>query len=63
MTQHHNWQKSSYSLDNNNCLEIAADIDGIVHLRESDEPGTVLTTTQARLRALLTLSRSEQRRL
>ncbi|MEU3787126.1 DUF397 domain-containing protein [Streptomyces sp900129855] len=50
------WQKSSYSGDSSNCVNIAADPtapNGMVHLRESDEPEVVLTTTPARLQALI----------
>jgi hypothetical protein len=48
------WQKSSFSgmEDNNNCLEIASFSEGVA-LRESEEPEVVLSTTQARLAALL----------
>jgi hypothetical protein len=57
------WQKSSFSDGNpgGDCLELAATghphahPEGIphIHLRESDRPGTVLTTHPAALRALL----------
>lgn len=48
------WQKSSFSGEpHQNCLELAASPDGAVHLRESDDPATVLTTTRPRLAALL----------
>ncbi|SER60213.1 protein of unknown function [Streptomyces sp. yr375] len=47
------WQKSSYSGDGSNCVNIAASPTGTLHLRESDEPGVVLTTTPTRLRALI----------
>ncbi|MFD7135598.1 DUF397 domain-containing protein [Streptomyces sp. NPDC059894] len=41
-----NWQKSSFSGsgDGNNCLELAS-TPTTLHLRESDDPATVLTTT------------------
>ncbi|MFF2074759.1 DUF397 domain-containing protein [Kitasatospora sp. NPDC058162] len=45
-----NWQKSSFSGTNTNCLEIASDSD-LVYLRESDDPTTVVTTTRAKLHA------------
>jgi hypothetical protein len=51
------WQKSSYSADNNNCLELAATPDGRIHLRESDEPAIFLTSTRVRVRALLARAR------
>jgi hypothetical protein len=47
------WQKSSFSAHASNCVNIGAASTGTVLLRESDEPGTVLTTTPAALRALL----------
>lgn len=50
------WQKSSFSGDdaNRDCVEVAASPGGdSLLLRESDEPGTVLLTTPASMRALL----------
>ncbi|WP_189787703.1 DUF397 domain-containing protein [Streptomyces capitiformicae] len=49
------WQKSSFSQDENgaNCLEIAAPEANRPLLRESDEPGKVITTTPAGLAALI----------
>ncbi|MBD3011067.1 DUF397 domain-containing protein [Streptomyces sp. 5-10] len=49
-----NWRKSSYSGagDGNSCIELAF-IGTTVALRESDDPRTVLTTSPARLGALL----------
>jgi hypothetical protein len=49
------WQKSSYSSGdvNQTCVELAHAPGGLVHLRESDIPGKVLTTTPTRLAALL----------
>jgi hypothetical protein len=49
------WCKSSYSGDdaNRDCLELAAAPDGTVHLRESDDPGVVVTTERAKLRAFI----------
>lgn len=48
------WQKSSFSggSGSGECIEVAATT-AAVHLRESDEPTTVLTTTPNRLAALL----------
>ncbi|KUO16965.1 DUF397 domain-containing protein [Streptomyces dysideae] len=53
MTQHA-WQKSSFSGggDAPDCVEVAARQDA-VHLRESDEPGTTITTTATGLAALI----------
>ncbi|MER5539697.1 DUF397 domain-containing protein [Streptomyces mirabilis] len=47
------WQKSSFSEDQANCVFVAVAPDGTIRLRESDEPGTVLTTTPDQLAALL----------
>ncbi|WP_371479816.1 DUF397 domain-containing protein [Kitasatospora sp. NBC_00315] len=48
------WQKSSYSGggDGADCIELAL-VDGAVLLRESDDPGVVVTTTPAKLRAFI----------
>ncbi|KUJ65708.1 hypothetical protein ACZ90_44285 [Streptomyces albus subsp. albus] len=45
-----NWRKSSYSGTgpDNNCMEAAA-AEGRIHIRESDDPATSLTTTRATL--------------
>lgn len=43
-----NWRKSSFSTDAANCVELAA-VDNGIHMRESDEPGTVIRTTPAAL--------------
>ncbi|MEU8649490.1 DUF397 domain-containing protein [Streptomyces sp. NPDC048737] len=60
MTSPENWQKSSYSGpdDGNDCLELAA-TPATLHLRESDTPTTVLTTTPAPLAHLLDAIRAE----
>ncbi|MCA6091495.1 DUF397 domain-containing protein [Streptomyces sp. SCA3-4] len=47
------WQKSSYSEAASSCLYLAAGTTGAIHLRESDTPDTVLTTTPGRLRPLI----------
>lgn len=48
-----NWQKSSFSGGGgNNCIQLAA-IGPRVGIRESTEPGMIVTTTPARLRAFL----------
>ncbi|MBD0694215.1 DUF397 domain-containing protein [Streptomyces sp. CBMA123] len=46
------WQKSSFSAANNECVEVRI-ANGAVELRESDEGDTVLRTTPAALSALL----------
>nr|WP_202447477.1 DUF397 domain-containing protein [Streptomyces sp. SID5468] len=49
------WQKSSFSNGQGtpDCVELAAGRSGTVHLRESDDPTTVLTADAAGLAALL----------
>ncbi|MEU0843573.1 DUF397 domain-containing protein [Streptomyces sp. NPDC005962] len=44
------WRKSSFSGhgETNDCVELAA-ADGEIRLRESDNPGDILTTTPDRL--------------
>ncbi|MDB1087980.1 DUF397 domain-containing protein [Streptomyces sp. ACA25] len=49
----HNWQKSSFSADAANCLNVATTAGGGTLFRESDDPDTVLATTPTRLAALL----------
>ncbi|MDJ0345327.1 DUF397 domain-containing protein [Streptomyces sp. H10-C2] len=44
-----------------NCLELAVSpSDGTIRLRESDAPGVVLTTTRARLAALLARIKADE---
>lgn len=47
------WQKSSYSTEGANCVNVAAASDGTLRMRESDDPDTILTATRAGLSALL----------
>jgi hypothetical protein len=47
------WQKSSYSNEGVNCVNVAAAPNGTVRLRESDEPDVVLTATRTGLSALI----------
>lgn len=47
-----NWQKSTFSGNAADCVEIAIS-DGVIHIRESDQPDEVVTTTPAKLRAFL----------
>ncbi|MDX3232624.1 DUF397 domain-containing protein [Streptomyces sp. ME19-01-6] len=48
------WRKSSFSEGGAvNCLEVATGPTGTPHLRESDDPNTVIATTPTALRALL----------
>ncbi|MFM9695734.1 DUF397 domain-containing protein [Streptomyces europaeiscabiei] len=51
------WQKSSYSSEGNNCLELATTSDGTIHLRESDDPTAALTFQPQQLIALLHTTR------
>ena len=48
-----NWQKSSFSAEAANCVYVAAADDGTIKLRESDDPGTIVTTTPENLRAFI----------
>ncbi|MFJ8627768.1 DUF397 domain-containing protein [Kitasatospora sp. NPDC093550] len=47
---HLDWQKSSTSGDGADYLEIASEGD-LVHIRESDDPARVVTTTRAKFNA------------
>ncbi|MFF7458998.1 DUF397 domain-containing protein [Kitasatospora sp. NPDC008115] len=46
------WQKSSYSASNNECVEARAGV-GAIELRESDDPSVILHTPPAVFAALL----------
>lgn len=46
------WRKSSYSEQSGNCLELAV-VDGLVLVRESDDPSVVVRTTRTKLAAFL----------
>ncbi|MER5847137.1 DUF397 domain-containing protein [Streptomyces sp. NPDC002012] len=54
MTKDIVWQKSSFSGggDSSNCVELASH-NGLIWLRESDEPGTELAVTPDQLAGLL----------
>ncbi|MFI6404186.1 DUF397 domain-containing protein [Streptomyces sp. NPDC050548] len=56
----HQWQKSTYSGDASNCVNIAATTPDTIHLRESDAPDVILTTTAERLRHLIRTLKSPQ---
>ncbi|MFE6159172.1 DUF397 domain-containing protein [Streptomyces sp. NPDC056486] len=47
------WQKSSYSSEGNNCLELATAPDSTLHLRESDDPAVIVTLRATALGSLL----------
>ncbi|MFJ9028657.1 DUF397 domain-containing protein [Streptomyces sp. NPDC102274] len=49
----YDWQKSSYSANAGNCVNVAAADDGTIKIQESDEPDTVVTTTPEKLRAFI----------
>jgi hypothetical protein len=46
------WQKSTFSQESGECVELTA-AGGAVLLRESEEPGVVLTTTRGELARFL----------
>ncbi|MFJ3976157.1 DUF397 domain-containing protein [Streptomyces sp. NPDC090021] len=47
------WRKSSKSTDaEGNCLEVAV-VGGEVLIRESDDPGLIIKTSRAKLRAFI----------
>ncbi|UNO39867.1 DUF397 domain-containing protein [Streptomyces sp. MST-110588] len=54
MTEAIRWQKSSYSGGDTgqNCVELSKDGD-VVKLRESDDPGSTITTTHAKMTAFI----------
>ncbi|WP_269858429.1 DUF397 domain-containing protein [Streptomyces sp. RPT161] len=49
------WQKSSYSEEGANCVNVAISSGRTprIHLRESDRPEAIVTTTSAHLASLL----------
>ncbi|OEV06044.1 DUF397 domain-containing protein [Streptomyces oceani] len=48
------WQKSTYSgSGQNDCLELATAPAGTLHLRESDDPSTILNTSHTAVAGLL----------
>jgi hypothetical protein len=47
------WQKSTFSEDQANCLYLAPTPDKTIRLRESDTPHVILTTASESLDALL----------
>ena len=56
----HVWQKSTYSPDASNCVYIAAAPAGVIRLRESDAPDTIVTATTDGLRHLIDTLKSAQ---
>ncbi|MDT0545809.1 MULTISPECIES: DUF397 domain-containing protein [Streptomyces] len=49
----YNWRKSSYSGNAGNCVNIGADGNGWVHIRESDAPDVKLAVAPATFRAFI----------
>ncbi|MGP4111621.1 DUF397 domain-containing protein [Streptomyces sp. 4N509B] len=57
LTQEFTWQKSSYSSTGDNCVEITRHPGGIA-IRESDMPEIIISSSTARLAALLNGSKA-----
>ncbi|MFH8464343.1 DUF397 domain-containing protein [Streptomyces sp. NPDC017991] len=53
------WQKSSFSSEASNCLELATAPDRTLRLRESDDPTTALDLRPPSLHSLLAAFRRE----
>ncbi|MEU7200787.1 DUF397 domain-containing protein [Streptomyces sp. NPDC045470] len=53
------WQKSTFSSEGNNCLELAVGPEDAVLLRESDEPFVVVTVSPVVLGGLVRSVRSD----
>lgn len=51
------WQKSSFSSEASNCIELATAPDGTIHFRESDEPTVTLALQAPGLDSLLRAAR------
>jgi hypothetical protein len=60
MTELH-WQKSTYSQEASACLYLANTLTGMILIRESDEPATILTTGRRQLGSLISALRADQR--
>lgn len=55
------WQKSSFSTgDSGECVELATVAPGHIHLRESDRPTEITSTTPTALAALLNAIKNER---
>ncbi|MFE7116399.1 DUF397 domain-containing protein [Streptomyces sp. NPDC057654] len=54
------WQKSSYSNQGANCVNVTAAPDGTVRLREGDAPDAVLSMAPGALRGLLAAIKSDR---
>jgi hypothetical protein len=54
------WQKSSFSGGGEGeCVELAATATGHIHLRESDRPGDIATSTPRALASLLLVLKND----
>jgi hypothetical protein len=53
------WQKSTYSQEQGDCVELAVTAAGAVLIRESDEPAIVLSTTPSALARFLQAIKQE----
>ena len=53
------WQKSSFSNEQIECVEVGRS-PGVLLLRESDDPGTVIRTTPTALAALLRAAKADR---
>ncbi|KAA6214261.1 DUF397 domain-containing protein [Streptomyces albofaciens JCM 4342] len=53
------WQKSSYSSEGNNCLELAVGADGGVLVRENDDPSIAVAASTAAIGGLLRATRGD----
>jgi Domain of unknown function (DUF397) len=51
------WQTSSYTANNNNCIEVRT-TDGLVEFRESDESDVIVRTTGPKFAAFLQAAKS-----
>jgi Domain of unknown function (DUF397) len=51
------WQKSSFSSEASNCIELATAPDGTIRLRESDDPTVSLATQAPGIASLLHTAR------
>lgn len=54
------WQKSSYSPEGGNCVNVAAAPDGTLRLRESDDPEVMVAMTSAQLCCFLAAIKAGQ---
>ncbi|MEE1798839.1 MULTISPECIES: DUF397 domain-containing protein [unclassified Streptomyces] len=56
------WQKSSYSSEGGNCVNVAAAPDGTLRLRESDDPDVLLFLAPGQLGSLLIAIKADRLR-